>query len=125
MIYGIWNRPHESATNIIKSDLIIKYLKYNPKLIGIGETGLDFYYNNSDKNKQISSFIEHIEASVKTDTPLIIHSRNAEKETFDILNKFKDSNLKILMHCFTGSTEFAKKTFKLKLFFFSKWYYYF
>ena len=118
MIYGtVGIHPHESATNVIKSDEIIKYLKDNPRLIGIGETGLDFYYNNSDKNKQISSFLEHIGASVKTDIPLIIHSRNAEKETFDILNKFKDNNLKILMHCFTGSTEFAKKLLKLNAFF--------
>ena len=60
-----------------------------------------------DKEKQISSFIRHIEASIKTNAPLIIHSRNAEKETYDILNDYKDKNLKILMHCFTGSKKFS------------------
>ena len=49
--------------------------------------------------------------------PLIVHSRNAEKETFEILNKFKDENLKILMHCFTGSKEFAEKLLKFNTFF--------
>ena len=49
--------------------------------------------------------------------PLIVHSRNAEKETFEILNKFKDENLKILMHCFTGTKEFAEKLLKFNTFF--------
>ena len=87
MIYGtIGIHPHESSKDIITSSEIIKNLKENEKIIGIGETGLDFYYNNSEKEKQISSFIEHIEASIKTNKPLIVHSRDAEKETFDILN---------------------------------------
>ena len=57
IIYGtIGIHPHECNTDIINSDQIIKYLKENKKIIGIGETGLDFYYNNSDKQKQISRF---------------------------------------------------------------------
>ena len=87
IIYGtIGIHPHEADSDIITSDEIVKNLDENPKIIGIGETGLDFYYNNSEKEKQISSFKEHIEASIKTRAPLIIHSRNAEKETFEILN---------------------------------------
>ena len=88
-----------------------------PKIIGIGETGLDFYYNNSDKEKQIKSFKKHIEASIKTNSPLIVHSRNAEDETFEILNKYQGEKLKILMHCFTGSKNFAEKLLKLNAFF--------
>ena len=118
IIYGtIGIHPHESASNIIDSEEIIKNLKENSKLIGIGETGLDFYYNNSEKEKQISSFKQHIEASIKTNIPLIVHSRNAEQETFEILNEFKNSNLKILMHCFTGSKEFSKKLLTLNSYF--------
>ena len=87
IIYGtIGIHPHESDTNIISSDQIIKGLKENSKIIGIGETGLDFYYNNSDKGRQILSFKTHIEASIKCNVPLIVHSRNAEKDTFQILN---------------------------------------
>ena len=109
MIYGtIGIHPHETNKNKITSDMIIKNITENDKIIGIGETGLDFYYNNSDKNDQIISFKEHIEASIKTNSPLIIHSRDAEEETFNILNDYKDKNLKILMHCFTGSKEFAE-----------------
>ena len=118
IIYGtIGIHPHESEKDIIKLDEIIKNFQENDKIIGIGETGLDFYYNNSDKEKQISSFIRHIEASIKTKAPLIIHSRNAEKETYDILNDYKDKNLKILMHCYTGSKKFSEKLLMLNAYF--------
>ena len=118
MIYGtIGIHPHESSNDVITSIEIIKNLKENEKIIGIGETGLDFYYNNSEKEKQISSFKEHIEASIETNKPLIVHSRDAEKETFDILNEYKNKNLKILMHCFTGSKEFSKKLLTLNSYF--------
>ena len=118
IIYGtIGIHPHETNNNFITSDTIVKNLNENRKIIGIGETGLDFFYNNSDKNEQIKSFKEHIEASIKTNVPLIIHSRNAEDETFKILNEYKDKNLKILMHCFTGSLQFAKKLINLNSFF--------
>jgi len=118
MIYGtIGIHPHETTKNKITSDIIVKNITENEKIIGIGETGLDFYYNNSDKNDQINSFKEHIEASIKTNYPLIIHSRDAEVETFEILSEYKNQNLKILMHCFTGSKDFAKKLLTLNAFF--------
>ena len=118
MIYGtIGIHPHESGYDQITSDFIVENLNKNPRIIGIGETGLDFFYNNSDKDKQIFSFKQHIEASIKTNVPLIIHSRNAEVETFDILNSYKNKNLKILMHCFTGSKKFAEKLLTLNSFF--------
>jgi len=114
MIFGtIGIHPHESSTNIITSKEIIESLKEHSKIIGIGETGLDFYYNNSEKKNQIISFKEHIEASIKTNLPLIVHSRAAEKETFEILNDYKNEKIKILMHCFTGSKEFSDKLLTL------------
>ena len=118
MIYGtIGIHPHESSKDIVKSDYIIDNAKKYEKIIGVGETGLDFYYENSKKKDQIDSFTKHIEASISLDYPLIVHSRNAEKETFDILNQYKNSNIKILMHCFTGSKEFAKKLMNLNAYF--------
>ena len=78
---------------------------------------MDFYYNHSNKVRQIDSFKAHIEASIELNRPIIIHSREAEKETFEILNSYKDSHLKILMHCFTGSLEFSKKLMTLDAFF--------
>ena len=118
MIYGtIGIHPHDSEDYQITSEYIVEKLKKNPRIIGIGETGLDFFYNNSEKDKQILSFKQHIKASIETKTPLIVHSRNAEDETFDILNTYKDKNLKILMHCFTGTKKFAEKLLTLNSFF--------
>ena len=110
IIYGTYGiHPHEAKNDKVTSNLIINEINKNKKIIGIGETGLDFYYNYSDKNDQISSFEQHILASIELDIPLIIHSRNAENETLEIFNKYKNHNLKILMHCFTGSKKFADK----------------
>ena len=118
IIYGtVGIHPHESNTNIITKNEIVKSLKENPKIIGIGETGLDYYYNNSDKEKQITSFKTHIEAAIECDVPIIIHSRDAEDDTFNILNDYKGYNPRILMHCFTGSKEFSKKLMTLNSFF--------
>ena len=113
--YGI--HPHETENNPVDKDLIINTIKNNKKIIGIGETGLDFYYNYSNKEKQVISFKNHIEASIDLDKPIIIHSRNAELETYEILNSYKNDNLKILMHCFTGTLEFSKKLLDLGAFF--------
>ena len=118
MIYGTYGiHPHETATNKVDKQTIIRSINENEKIIGIGETGLDFFYNHSDRDKQINSFKAHIEASIELDKPIIIHSREAEKETFEILNSYKNKNLKILMHCFTGSLEFSKKLLTLDAFF--------
>jgi TatD DNase family protein len=118
MIYGTYGiHPHETENNTVNKNTIIKAVKENNKIIGVGETGLDFFYNHSNRDKQISSFKAHIEASIELNKPIIIHSRNAESETFDILNSYKNSELKILMHCFTGSLEFSKKLLTLDAFF--------
>ena len=118
IIFGtIGIHPHETDRNNINSDFFIKNLNENKKIIGIGETGLDFYYDNSDRNKQIESFKIHIEAALKSNIPLIIHSRNAEEKTFDILNEYKKEKLKILMHCFTGSQKFAEQLLEFNSYF--------
>ena len=118
MIYGTYGiHPHESENDQVKKETIVKEVTENKRIIGIGETGLDFYYNHANKSRQLDSFKSHIEASISLNKPLIIHSREAEKETFDILNSYKGSDLKILMHCFTGSLEFSKKLLTLGAFF--------
>ena len=118
IIYGTYGiHPHEANTDMVTKAEIIKNVTSNKKIIAIGESGLDFYYNHSSKEKQISSFKSHIEASINLNVPIIVHSRNAEKETFDILNEYKKSKPKILMHCFTGSTAFANKLLTLDSYF--------
>ena len=118
IIYGTFGiHPHEADKNIITLETFNSKLKKNDKIIGIGETGLDFFYNNSKKDRQIESFELHIKAAIKFNLPIIIHSRSAENETYEILKKSYEPNLKILMHCFTGSKEFAKKLMDLNTYF--------
>ena len=111
--FGI--HPHETKNyENIDMDYILKVKKEYKKIIGIGETGLDFFYNHSDKNIQKKSFLEHIHAASKLNIPVIVHTRNAEHDTYQILkDEKKNSNLKILIHCFTGSKDFAKKLLDL------------
>tara|TARA_B100000745_G_scaffold297178_1_gene243712 strand:+ start:155 stop:928 length:774 start_codon:yes stop_codon:yes gene_type:complete len=115
-IYGTFGiHPHETKkfTNV-DSKFILDLKKKYKKVIGIGETGLDFYYNHSDKKIQIKSFIEHIHAASELNIPIIVHSRNAEIDTYEIIkSEIKNSNLKVLIHCFTGSKDFAKKLLDL------------
>ncbi len=119
-VYGTYGiHPHEAKNhNKINKDTILEKVKMSEKIIGIGETGLDFYYNHSDKDEQIKLFEEHIKASIKSNLPLIIHSRNAEDPTYKVLAKYsKKNDLKILMHCFTGTKEFAQKLLELGAYF--------
>ena len=118
MIYGtIGIHPHEVKKNNVNNAYLIENAKKHKKIIGVGETGLDFYYENSEKKDQILSFEKHIDAAISLNYPVIVHSRNAENETFDLLNNFKNSNPKILMHCFTGSNNFANKLIDLNAYF--------
>ena len=111
-IYGTFGiHPHEAEKyQQVDSKFILNIKKRYNKIVGIGETGLDFYYNHSDKKIQKKSFIEHINAASELNIPLIVHSRNAEIDTYEILrSESKNSNLKVLMHCFTGTKDFAKR----------------
>ena len=118
MIYGTFGiHPHETNLELVKKETIIQNVISNKKIIGVGETGLDFYYNNSNKINQIKSFENHIKASAALNVPVIVHSRNAESETFEILDNYRKENLKILMHCFTGTSDFAKKLMKFNTYF--------
>ena len=118
-IFGTFGiHPHETNNyREISSKIIIDYKNCNKKIIGIGETGLDYFYNYSDKEIQKKSFTEHIIAAEKLDIPLIVHSRNAESDTFEILKKYmKSKKLKVIIHCFTGSKDFAEKLINIGCF---------
>ena len=111
-IYGTFGiHPHETEKySHINTKYIATVKKNNKKIIGVGETGLDYYYNYSNKEIQKKIFIEHIHAAIDLKIPLIVHSREAENDTYDILlREKKNSELKVILHCFTGSKEFAKK----------------
>ena len=115
-VYGTYGiHPHEAKNhNKIKATEIIKKVESDKKIIGIGESGLDFYYNHSEKNDQIKCFEEHITAAQELQIPIVVHTRSAEKETLEIIKKKKtEKDFKVLIHCFTGSKDFAFKLLDL------------
>lgn len=89
-------------------------LAATPKVIGIGETGLDYHYDTKSKDLQIRSFVEHIKASQKTGLPIIVHTRSAEDDTLEIFtDQLKKAPFKAVLHCFTGTEKFAIDCLKL------------
>tara|TARA_Y100000590_G_scaffold457382_1_gene609900 strand:- start:4568 stop:5341 length:774 start_codon:yes stop_codon:yes gene_type:complete len=111
-IYGTFGiHPHETKNySKVDNSTILKIVNSNKKVIGIGETGLDYHYNFSDREIQKKIFVEHIKAASESNLPLIVHTRSAEIDTFEIIKEYnKKSNLKVLIHCFTGTKDFAKK----------------
>ncbi len=95
----------------------ISYMKElinnNEKIIGIGEIGLDYYHNKDNKNEQINMFKMQLDLAKELDLPVVIHSRDAYEDTYNIL---KEYNLKTTIHCFSGSIENAKRYLKLGYF---------
>ncbi len=103
--------PHE-ASNVVDSDLIEleEFIKNNKKIIAVGEIGLDYYYGKENKEKQIIIFKKQLEIAKRLKKPVVIHSREATKDTLDILKKY---DLKGIIHCFSGSQETAEEYIKL------------
>jgi TatD DNase family protein len=106
--------PHEADghTGIDAAKLIAK--ASHPRVIGIGETGLDYYYDHSDRTQQRASFREHIKASRETGLPIIVHTRDAEDDTAQILSEeMALGGYTGVIHCFTASADFACKALDL------------
>ena len=95
----------------ITAEELLDYTK-DPKIIGIGETGLDYYYQNSKPDLQKTSFIEHIQCARTAKLPLIVHTRDAEKDTAEILRTHM-RNEKGLLHCFTSDISLARAALDL------------
>jgi TatD DNase family protein len=109
--------PHEADghADVDTAKLVAKAA--HPKVIGIGETGLDYYYDKSDREQQRTSFRAHIAAARETGLPLIVHTRDAEADTADILaDEMGKGPYTGVIHCFTASQEFADKALALGLY---------
>lgn len=90
----------------------------DPKVVAIGETGLDFHYNYSDEASQVASLLRHIEAARQTGLPLILHCREADTLMGDILEReMAKGAFRPLLHCYTGGIELAQRALKLGAFF--------
>ena len=99
-----------------KAEEIIKICQSNDKIIGIGETGLDYFHDQSNIDLQKKSFEEHIIASCQTKLPTIIHSRNCDNDMIEMLSYFKkQADFPAILHCFSSTKELAYKALDLGL----------
>ena len=92
-----------------------EYLRKNashPRVVAIGEIGLDYHYNQSPKQEQLFAFREQMQIAADADLPVEIHTRDAEDDTIAILSEFKD-RVKGIIHCFTGTDQLAQKALEL------------
>ena len=108
--------PHEADQHADLGEAALLEATRHPKVIGIGETGLDYYYDKSDREVQQALFRTHIQVGRETGLPLIIHTRDAEDDTFRILEEEMEKGaFPALIHCFTASADFGRKVLDLGL----------
>jgi TatD DNase family protein len=108
--------PHEADDHADLGAAALLAAAEHPRVIGIGETGLDYYYDHSDRKAQRDLFRVHIGVARETGLPLIVHTREAEDDTFAILSEeMERGSYPALIHCFTASADFARKVLDLGL----------
>jgi TatD DNase family protein len=118
---NIWCSVGVHPNNVAEEELtnsgeLIK-LAQDKKVIGIGETGLDYYYEHSPRQKQQKSFIEHLKASVETGLPVIVHTRDADDDTIEILQQqYAQKPFTGLIHCFSTSSKLAYAAIELGMY---------
>ncbi|HEX6072651.1 MAG TPA: TatD family hydrolase [Sphingomicrobium sp.] len=109
--------PHEADAHPDLGAAALTEGTKHPRVIAIGECGLDYYYDKSDRAAQRERFEAHIEAARQTGLPLIVHTRDAEEDTAEILGRaVKEGGVTGVLHCFTGSAELATKALDLGFF---------
>ena len=108
--------PHEADGHADLGEAALLAASEHPKVIAIGETGLDYYYDKSDRETQQALFRRHIAAARQTGLPIIIHTRDAEHDTASILrDEMEQGVFPALIHCFTASADFARQVLALGL----------
>ncbi len=109
--------PHDADTHEdVETSTLVERARH-PRVIGIGESGLDFYYDHSDRDRQRESFRSHIAAARETGLPIIVHTRDAEEDTAAILtDEMGKGAFTGVIHCFTASADFAAKALDLGLY---------
>lgn len=111
----VGTHPHHAAEpsemNVTKDEIVA--LTHDPKVVGIGETGLDYHYNHSPAEEQQKAFSTHIEAALETDLPLIIHTREADDDIIRLLHDVGKNKVRGVMHCFSGGVGLAQRSLDL------------
>ncbi len=113
MIYAaVGIHPHDVKDMDEDTLQILRSLSNKEKVVAIGEIGLDYYYNHSPKEDQRKWFKRQIEMAKEVNLPIIVHDRDANQETFNILNQYNVGDIGCVMHCYSGSVELAKEYIK-------------
>lgn len=109
--------PHEAASEpAVDADTLVR-LADHPKVVGLGETGLDYYYDKSPRDRQQDNFRAHIEAARRTGLPIVIHTRDADGDMVRILNEeYAKGPFHGLIHCFSSGQELAETAINLGLY---------
>jgi TatD DNase family protein len=106
--------PHEADAHPDLGAAALVEESEHPRVIAIGECGLDYYYDKSDRQAQRERFQAHIDAARQTGLPLVVHTRDAEQDTAEILTRaVEEGGVAGVLHCFTGSAELARKALDL------------
>ncbi len=109
--------PHEAAAEPLTDASVLIEATRHPKVIGIGETGLDYYYDHSPRAEQATNFLVHIDAAQQTGLPLVIHTRDAEDDTIAMLDeKMKKAPYSAVLHCFSGTPKLAEAGLKMGMY---------
>jgi TatD DNase family protein len=109
--------PHEADAHPDLGAAALVEGTRHPRVVAIGECGLDYYYDKSDRQAQRERFEAHIDAACETGLPLIVHTREAEEDTAEILSRaVRDKGVTGVLHCFTGSADLAAKALDLGFF---------
>lgn len=109
----VGTHPHHAQDEIHVAAKEIAALAQHAKVVGIGETGLDYYYKHSPPEEQQRIFSNHIEAALETALPLIVHTRDADDDTIRILRDVGQGRAKGVMHCFSGGKKLADESLDL------------
>jgi len=101
--------PHDTKDFTGKEIEQLKKLATHKKVVAIGEIGLDYYYDFSPKKQQIKAFKAQLDLAAELDLPVVIHNREANKDTMNILREYKSKNIKGQLHCYAGTIEDAEE----------------
>jgi TatD DNase family protein len=109
--------PHEAQSEPLPGPEILLKESLHPKVVGFGETGLDFFYDHAPREAQMADFRAHIAAARQAQLPLVVHTRDAEDETIAILTEeYAKGAFPGLIHCFTGTPKLARAALDLGFF---------
>lgn len=110
-VYGTLGIHPESASLLYDLDFVSSHIN-DSKIVAVGEIGLDYYYTKDNREEQINLFCKQIEIAISCNKPIVVHSRDAISDTYDIIKRYNIGGMTDI-HCFSGSLEMAREFVKL------------